>query len=70
MFAKEKDCHGKRGYIVATLPYFWHKYTRSGITFILLQFFANLTLSLVILLAVCHTIYVMLVWRIWNWINH
>lgn len=40
MFAKEKDCDGKRGYIVATLPYFWHKYTRSGITFILLQFLA------------------------------
>lgn len=56
MFAKEKDCHGKRGYIVATLPYFWHKYTRSGITFILLQFLANLTLSLVILLAVSYKI--------------
>lgn len=28
VFAKEKDCDGKRGYIVATLPYFWHKYTR------------------------------------------
>lgn len=40
MFAKEKDCHGKRGYIVATLPYFWHNYTRSGLTFILLQFLA------------------------------
>ncbi|PFX14310.1 DNA-directed primase/polymerase protein [Stylophora pistillata] len=28
VFAKEKDCDGKLGYIVATLPYFWYKYTR------------------------------------------
>ena len=26
-------------------------------------------ISLVILLTVCHTIHMMLVWRIWNWIN-
>ena len=26
-------------------------------------------ISLVILLTVCHKIYVMLVWRIWNWID-
>ena len=29
----------------------------------------TLKMSWVILLTVCHTIYVMLVWRIWNWIN-
>ncbi|KAL9982229.1 hypothetical protein ACROYT_G004254 [Oculina patagonica] len=28
MFAREKDCDGKRIYIVATLPQFWYKYTR------------------------------------------
>lgn len=28
VFAKEKDFHGKRVYIVATLPQFWYKYTR------------------------------------------
>ena len=26
-------------------------------------------ISLIILLTVCHTIHIMLVWRIWNWIN-
>ena len=30
----------------------------------------NPKISLIILLTVCYTIYVMLVWRIWNWINH
>ena len=29
----------------------------------------TLKISLVILLIVCHTIHIMLVWRIWNWIN-
>ena len=28
VFAREKDCDGKRVYIVATLPQFWFKYTR------------------------------------------
>lgn len=31
MFAKEKDLHGKRTYLVATLPQFWYKYTRYGL---------------------------------------
>ena len=26
-------------------------------------------ISLVILLTVCHTIHIMLDWRIWNWVN-
>ena len=26
-------------------------------------------ISLIILLTVCNTIHMMLVWRIWNWIN-
>ena len=29
----------------------------------------NPKISQIILLTVCHTIYVMLVWRIWHWIN-
>ena len=41
-------------------------------TFQLLVFcFNSLTpkMSLAILLTVCHTVLVMLVWRIWDWIN-
>ena len=32
VFAKEKDVHGKRVYIVATLPQFWYKYTRYDVS--------------------------------------